>query len=206
MSQRNSDTLGLSEADFAALATARQSDEWPTIYQTSTSPTIDYGSRRKDDGKAPIEPKSKSSSSSGAISASEYYSNVTIKYPNQAQSTIPNGPPNTESSPPWENPFQTHGLLPTDSKLRKKIPLWSGLVKYFPDALVAVAAVSQAGNDQHNPGKSLHWDRTKSMDQEDTLLRHLLESGTVDTDGHRHSAKVAWRALAMLQLEIERNK
>lgn len=42
------------------------------------------------------------------------------------------------------------------------------------------------------------------MDQEDTLLRHLWESGTVDIDGHRHSAKVAWRALAMLQLEIER--
>lgn len=41
------------------------------------------------------------------------------------------------------------------------------------------------------------------MDQDDTLVRHLLESGKFDTDGQRHSAKLAWRALAILQLEIE---
>jgi hypothetical protein len=34
-------------------------------------------------------------------------------------------------------------------------------------------------------------------------MRHLLERGTLDTDGIRHSAKVAWRAMAMLQKEIE---
>jgi hypothetical protein len=96
--------------------------------------------------------------------------------------------------------------LPTDPAERKKIPLWSGLVKYFPDALVAVAQLSQKGNDQHNPGQSLHWAREKSTDQEDTLLRHLFDSGSVDVDGIRHSAKVAWRALAMLQLEIERGR
>lgn len=93
--------------------------------------------------------------------------------------------------------------LPTDAKERKKIPLWSGLFQYFPDALAAVAHLSYVGNEQHNPGQPLHWAREKSTDQEDTLLRHLLERGTIDTDGVRHSAKVAWRALAMLQLEIE---
>lgn len=93
--------------------------------------------------------------------------------------------------------------LPTDAKERKAIPLWSGLVKYFPDALVAIAALSQAGNDQHNPGQPLHWSREKSSDHQDTLLRHLFDSGTVDTDGHRHSTKMAWRALAILQLEME---
>lgn len=102
-----------------------------------------------------------------------------------------------------ENP--KNPILPTDPKARKKVPLWSGLVKYFPDALAAVAAVSYQGNEQHNPGKPLHWDRSKSMDQQDTLLRHLWESGTADVDGHLHSAKVAWRALAMLQLELENN-
>ncbi|KAF1711076.1 hypothetical protein CSC70_03885 [Pseudoxanthomonas kalamensis DSM 18571] len=30
-----------------------------------------------------------------------------------------------------------------------------------------------------------------------------MQRGTVDTDGVRHSAKVAWRALALLQKEIE---
>lgn len=98
----------------------------------------------------------------------------------------------------------TNYHLPTDPKERKRTPLWSGLVKYFPDALVAVAQLSQKGNDQHNPGQTLHWSRGKSDDHEDTLLRHLWDSGTVDTDGIRHSTKVAWRALALLQLEIEK--
>lgn len=93
--------------------------------------------------------------------------------------------------------------LPTDAKERKKIPLFSGLIKYFPDALIEVAKVSFAGNEQHNPGQPLHWDRSKSTDQEDTLTRHLFEAGSLDVDGQRHSAKLAWRALAKLQLEIE---
>lgn len=96
--------------------------------------------------------------------------------------------------------------LPTDPAERKKIPLYSGLLKYFPDALAAVARVSFAGNEQHNPGQPLHWAREKSTDQEDTLVRHLMESGTIDSDGQRHSAKMAWRALAVLQLEIEADR
>jgi hypothetical protein len=97
--------------------------------------------------------------------------------------------------------------LPTDSKERKKIPLFSGLIKYFPDALIEVAKVSYAGNVQHSGEDSpMHWDREKSTDQEDTLTRHLFETGTRDVDGMRHSAKAAWRALAILQLECERDK
>jgi Domain of unknown function (DUF5664) len=93
--------------------------------------------------------------------------------------------------------------LPTDATARKAIPLWSGLFIYFPDALVEVAKLSHTGNAQHNPGQPLHWAREKSKDHEDTLLRHLLDSGHMDTDGVRHSTKVAWRALAKLQLELE---
>lgn len=73
----------------------------------------------------------------------------------------------------------------------------------FKEALLAVAGVSKAGNDQHNPGQPLHWARGKSMDQADCIGRHLLDRGTIDTDGHRHSAKVAWRALANQQVNIE---
>ena len=58
-------------------------------------------------------------------------------------------------------------------------------------------------SEQQNPGSPLHWDRGKSGDESDALMRHFLERGTLDTDGVRHSAKVAWRALAMLQKEIE---
>jgi hypothetical protein len=97
--------------------------------------------------------------------------------------------------------------LPTDSAARKRIPLWSGLFRYFPDALAEVAKVSFVGNEQHNPGEPLHWARGKSMDQEDTILRHMLdhESGPIDTDGVYHLAKAAWRSLAYCQLEIEKN-
>jgi hypothetical protein len=94
-------------------------------------------------------------------------------------------------------------ILPTDDHARKSIPLASGVLDYFPSALLAVAEVSKAGNDQHNPGEPLHWARGKSMNQDDTLMRHFVERGHVDTDGLRHSAKLAWRALALLQLELE---
>lgn len=93
--------------------------------------------------------------------------------------------------------------LSTDSQERKEIPLASGCFDYFPDALAAVAELSYVGNEKHNPGQPLHWARGKSTDEADCLLRHLLERGTVDTDGIRHSAKVAWRALALLQKELE---
>lgn len=93
--------------------------------------------------------------------------------------------------------------LPTEAQARKAVPLYSGLVKYFPDALAAVAQLSQIANEQHNPGTPVHWDRSKSTDELDCLLRHLFEAGTIDSDGVRHSTKVAWRALANLQKEIE---
>lgn len=94
-------------------------------------------------------------------------------------------------------------ILPTDSKERKQIPLASGVFDYFTSALIEVARVSQKGNDQHNPGEKLHWARGKSMDHADTMLRHFVERGTIDTDGVRHSAKMVWRALAILQEEME---
>lgn len=83
------------------------------------------------------------------------------------------------------------------------MPLASGLVDYFNAALVEVAKVSYAGNEQHNPGQPMHWARGKSTDQGDTMLRHFFERGKLDSDGLRHSAKMAWRALAILQLECE---
>ena len=93
--------------------------------------------------------------------------------------------------------------LPSDAQARKHIPLATGLVDYFPSALVAVAALSAKGNDQHNPGQPLHWDRAKSGDEADALFRHFLQRGTTDDDGVLHTTKVAWRALAMLQKELE---
>lgn len=96
--------------------------------------------------------------------------------------------------------------LPADPAARKNVPIYSGVLMYFPDAIAAVAECSKKGNDQHNPGQPLHWNRAKSGDELDALTRHLMEAGTVDTDGIRHSAKIAWRALANLQKEIERER
>lgn len=93
--------------------------------------------------------------------------------------------------------------LPEEAKERKRYPIASGLMDYFPDALVAIAHVSQVGNEQHNPGQPLSWARTKSADEADTMLRHFLQRGSLDKDGIRHTAKMAWRALALLQKEIE---
>ena len=86
---------------------------------------------------------------------------------------------------------------------RKERPIYSGVLRYFPLALLEVARCSYVGNAQHNAGQPLHWDRAKSTDEADALMRHLLQAGEIDTDGVRHSAKVAWRALALLQKELE---
>lgn len=91
------------------------------------------------------------------------------------------------------------------AKERKKRPVYSGVFRYFPDALLEVAKVSYVGNKQHNKESVLYWDRNKSTDDLDALLRHLLEAGKIDDDGLRHSAKVAWRALANLQKELEKD-
>lgn len=94
--------------------------------------------------------------------------------------------------------------LPTDVRARKAIPLATGCLDYFPRALAAIAEVSRIGNEQHNPGQPLHWDKSKSTDHADCILRHLIDRGKLDSDGVSHSAKVAWRALALLEIELER--
>jgi hypothetical protein len=96
--------------------------------------------------------------------------------------------------------------LPTDGAERKKFPIGTGVLDYFPDAIVAVSDISYAGNEQHNPGQPLHWARGKSTDESDTMIRHFMQRGTIDIDGKRHSAKMVWRALAILQKEIEAEK
>jgi len=69
---------------------------------------------------------------------------------------------------------------------------------------VALARLSFLANEQHNAGQPMHWARGKSTNEEDTLIRHFLQRGLIDTDGTSHTAKMAWRALAILQKEIER--
>lgn len=86
---------------------------------------------------------------------------------------------------------------------RKETPVYSGVMMYFKNALKEVSKTSLAGNRQHHADKPLHWDMSKSRDELDALTRHLMDAGTVDDDGQLHSAKVAWRALAFLERELQ---
>ncbi len=94
-------------------------------------------------------------------------------------------------------------ILSQDSQERKNTPIASGVLDYFPRALAYVARVSKRGNDIHNPGEPLHWSKHKSTDHADCVARHLLERGTTAPDGLRHSGMLVWRALALLEMELE---
>jgi hypothetical protein len=76
------------------------------------------------------------------------------------------------------------------------------LAKRWPHALAAVAQHSLIANDKHNPGEPLHHARGKSMDHPDTMARHALELGGFDGP-FRHTTALAWRALMLLQEELE---
>ncbi len=85
-------------------------------------------------------------------------------------------------------------ILPTENKKRKLIKIYSGVIKYFPRALCAVALRSAEGSEQLHPHEPMHWDRDKSPDELDSMMRHML-----DEDWEA----VAWRALANLEKKIE---
>ena len=105
-----------------------------------------------------------------------------------------------------------NGGLP-ESAIRKMQPVGTILRSYFPDAFRAVAAVAWVGNQKHNPGEPLHWARGKSDDHFDCEVRHGLDPEEWDVtelkDGSayavQHAAQKAWRALAELQLIVEKN-
>ena len=100
-------------------------------------------------------------------------------------------------------------VSPTDKAAsRKATPVFSGVLKYFPNALKEVARCSKAGKDQHHPDKPLHWDMEKSKDEYDALTRHLIDHtiNPMDDDGVLHLTKVAWRALAALEDYLEKQK
>ena len=96
--------------------------------------------------------------------------------------------------------------LPADAKKRKNIPVYTGFIKYFPRAVCAVAELSREANEQHNPGTPVHWDKSKSKDELDALMRHLIDDALGvphDSDGVLHATKMAWRAMANLERVLE---
>lgn len=113
----------------------------------------------------------------------------------------------SESSKGSEPHFAAHKTLlrHRNSTERKGEPLHSGVLMYFPDALAAVARLSKAGNDKHNPGQPLHWARGKSMDHMDCEARHSLTLEVIDPEtGEMEAVAMVWRGLAQLQLIEEK--
>lgn len=104
--------------------------------------------------------------------------------------------------------------LPDDPAKRGQYPMADGLLDYFPNALAEVARHSHIGNEQHNTGEPMHHARGKSMDHRNKIVRHLIDTGGFERvtlpNGDvvivRHSAALAWRALALLQEELEQDE
>lgn len=101
--------------------------------------------------------------------------------------------------------------LPLNSNARKNYPLFRGCLRYFPAALAGVARTSKLGNDKHNPGEEMHHARSKSPDQGDCIVRHLMDVedllaslnrgdiGVSAEDILNEVNQMAWRALAFSQ-------
>lgn len=90
-----------------------------------------------------------------------------------------------------------------DSAGRKSVPIFSGVMAYFPDAIAAMAEHSFKGNEKHNPGEPLHHARGKSMDHTDCIMRHCLNWDGLDGEAHEAVA-LFWRAGALCQEVLER--
>lgn len=85
---------------------------------------------------------------------------------------------------------------------RKATPVYKGFINYFPNAIAEVARNSATANTQHNSDEPIHWDKSKSTQELDSMMRHLLDFAKGedhDEDGTLHLTKVAWRAMATLE-------
>ena len=100
-----------------------------------------------------------------------------------------------------------------------KAPLVQGCLHYFPQALLAVATVSQYGATKYNvPFEDKNWSRLPNAEKRygDGLGRHialegleLWDTGNFDPTGAKgsgllHAAHAAWNALAKLELLLDR--
>jgi len=97
--------------------------------------------------------------------------------------------------------LRTASALPIDSAERKKYPVYSGFMVYFPHAIARVAHLSWQGNQQHHDDKPLHWDMDKSTDERDCDMRHTIDmicAQDAETEIDE-AARKAWRSMANLE-------
>lgn len=117
-------------------------------------------------------------------------------------------------------------VFPQNDKERKNLPVFKMIAHYFPKALREVTRVCVVNNVRYNPDRKpadINWARGKSTDQLGSLFRHILE---YEADGLVFEelppevqaacgpgfervyvlAEAAWRALAALELEVEKQE
>lgn len=89
-----------------------------------------------------------------------------------------------------------------------KIPVWQGVLQYFPKALMAIGDVSRFGARKHNAGvMPTEWRRFPAPVYSDSLIRHLLAESQGEIfdpeSGLPHAAHAAWNALARLEKMLD---
>ena len=97
-------------------------------------------------------------------------------------------------------------LLPSDATERTNLPFGTGVLDYFPLTMAEIAKASLAGNRQHLAGQPLRWDRSKSSDDFDAMIRHALQRNDPDEGGVSHVGARAWRACAVAEKILEKRR
>ena len=109
-----------------------------------------------------------------------------------------------------DTPNPNHVLRP-DREGRKldqgKPPVYQGVIKYFPRALMEVAKVSAKGAEKYD------WHNWKLVDNKETryrdaMMRHLIEEQITELDEETelmHLAHAVWNGLAVLEMMLESN-
>ena len=87
-----------------------------------------------------------------------------------------------------------------------KAPMWRGLVAYFPNALSAVAQVSQMGKDKYGEWGGWRYVEGAEGRYTDALMRHMSAVARGELfdpeSGLPHKAHAAWNALAILEMQL----
>jgi hypothetical protein len=100
-------------------------------------------------------------------------------------------------------------ILPEDPQERKNLPMWRACLMFFPKTFVAITKLSMKGQKQHKYNEGdIHWDRSKSKDDWDSLIRHMFNLQEAiknkDVAGIReHAPAISWRGNAISEKALD---
>lgn len=110
-------------------------------------------------------------------------------------------------------PAGRSNTLPLGSAERKRVPLYSTVLRFFPAALCKLAEICRLGSEKHNPGQTPIHNRDVSKDHADCIVRHLIDLSEDyghgvgrDENGVPQVGYILWRAAALAQEWLEENE